>query len=160
MSPSASARVRLVPLCAAVFARSAGQGAVRAYVFILLLTGLFHDNVLGLVFGWLCLAALPAFALAPLAGALAGSPARRVTMIGATLLGLAAVGLCAAQGERGPWLGCLGVLTVEGAFFAAGRQTLAPIAARRADLWFPRVQALLLVAVAAGELTGLAIGLV
>src|SRR5262245_25800454 len=151
------ARIRIVPLCAALFTRSLGQAAVRTYIFVLLLRSGSLQDGLALIFLWLCLGALPAFAMAPLIGALAGSPYRRATMIGATLIAVAVIGVFALQGNQALWPVVLGVFAIEGAFFAACRQTLAPVAAREARVSLPRLLALILLAVAGGELTGLAV---
>jgi acyl-[acyl-carrier-protein]-phospholipid O-acyltransferase / long-chain-fatty-acid--[acyl-carrier-protein] ligase len=156
-SSIARARLRLLPLVAAVFARALGANAVRVFVFLSLIppAGAFHP--LSVIFLWLCMTAVPAFALAPLIGALASSKLRQATLILCTLIGLGVIGLGATQ--VGPWESCLGVLAMEGAFFAAGRQTLVPIAARPAQVSFPRLQALLAGAVGAGALVGIGIGL-
>jgi 1-acyl-sn-glycerol-3-phosphate acyltransferase len=159
-SPIALARLRLALLWLAVFARAVGEHAVRAY-------GIFRDSDghaernLGSLFLWVGMAAVPAFALAPLIGALASSRFRPSVMIAATLLGLGAIAYSSfdeSQAGRAFWLACATVLAFEAAFFSACRFSLLPEAARSARSSLPQVMSVFAFATAAGAGIGIWVG--
>lgn len=161
MNPTASAtRLRLLALWVAVFARALGENAVRTYA-VLRQDGL-REPTLGMLFLWLGLAAVPAFALAPLIGALASSRGRRVVMVVATLAGLGAIAWSSLEEYRTGqtfWIGCAAVLACEAAFFSACRFAILPQASRDAHVPLPQLLGVFTVASAAGMLLGLWVGI-
>src|SRR5687767_6068807 len=105
-------RFRLVALWVAVFARAFGANAVITYA-VLRYTNALGTPSLGFLFLVLGLTAVPAFALAPLIGAIASSRMRWQTMVAATLGGLAVIAWTSFdeyQTHQGFWYGCIGVL--------------------------------------------------
>ena len=124
MNPSPnSTRFGLLLLWVAVFARALAECAVGAYV-VLRYSGGRGEHTVGFLFLTLGLAAVPAFALAPLIGAIAASKVRWRAMILATIVGLGAIAFTSfaeVQTRQSFWYGCLALLAFEAAFFSACR---------------------------------------
>jgi 1-acyl-sn-glycerol-3-phosphate acyltransferase len=154
------ARLRLTAFWIAVFARAFGENAVRAYAVLRMNQGDI-ERMAGFVFLWLGLTAVPAFALAPLIGALASSRHRRSIMVLATLAGLAIIAWTSLDDYRNnfrtdasSWYSLIGVLAFESAFFSACRFAILPEAARRARLALPPVIGIFAFATVAGLVAG------
>lgn len=155
-----STRLRLVALWVAVFARAVGEYAVGAYAVLRYSNGL-TENTVGFLFLMLGLTAVPAFALAPLTGALACSKQRWRVMVLATMVGLGAIAFTSfdeVRSRQAFWYGCIALLALEAAFFSACRFALIPEAARAARVSLPQLNGVFLVAMAGGMLLGLWIG--
>lgn len=153
-------RLRLVALWLAVFARAVGANAVITYA-VLRYSYALGTPSLGFLFLVVGLTAIPAFALAPLVGALASSKLRWQTMVAATLGGLIVIAWTSFdeyQSRQGFWYACIGVLAFEAAFFSACRFALIPEAARSARVSLPQLNGVFLVALAGGMLLGMWIG--
>jgi 1-acyl-sn-glycerol-3-phosphate acyltransferase len=160
-TPVNQARLRLALLWLAVFARAVGEGSVRTYGILHSGNAWMHQTI-GFIFLWLGLAAAPALALAPLIGAVASSRARWAAMIMSTLAGLAIIAWTSLEEYRGGrafWLGCAAVLALESAFFAGCRFAILPQASREASVSLPQLNAVFAVAIVAGMLIGLWIGI-
>jgi acyl-[acyl-carrier-protein]-phospholipid O-acyltransferase / long-chain-fatty-acid--[acyl-carrier-protein] ligase len=154
-------RFRLAALWVAVFARAVGANAVITFA-ILHYTNVLAAPSFGLFFLVLGLSAVPAFALAPLIGAIASSKTRWPMMVATTLGGLAVIAWTSFDEYRtgqGFWYGCIAVLALEAAFFSACRFALIPEAARAARVSLPQLNGVFLVALAGGMLLGLWIGI-
>jgi len=159
-SPVNIARLQLVALWIAVFARAVGENAVRTYAIIKLGNGRIEPTF-GLLFILLGLSAVTVFGLTPLAGAVACSRWRWPAMILSTAVGLGAIGWSSFEEyDAGQtfWPGCFTALAVESAFFAACCFSIIPQAARNARVSLPQLNGLFAVAVTAGMLLGLWIG--
>jgi 1-acyl-sn-glycerol-3-phosphate acyltransferase len=159
-SPVAAARLRLAALWVAVFGRALGEHAVRAYALMRVSNG-WSEPTVGFLFLWLGLAAVPAFALAPLIGALASSRWRWPVMVLATFGGLVAIAWSSYDEYRTGltlWVVCAGLLAFESAFFSAGRFAIMPEAARSARVSLPQLNGLFLLGTAAGMLLGAWVG--
>lgn len=156
-----STRCKLLALWIAVLARAVGENSVRAFAILRYSNGL-TENTLGFLFLVLGLTAVPAFALAPLIGAIASSKARWPILVLATLFGLGTIAWTSFddyESHRGFWYGCIGALAFEAAFFSACRFALLPEAARAARVSLPQLNGVFLVASAAGTALGLWIGI-
>lgn len=151
-----SHRLHLIPFWLAIFGRAAGANAVRMFALLTLSTTIFRESVIPLILAWFLLSAVPAVLLAPLIGAMAGSDFRRGVMVFAGGIAVGAILLC-FFGD-GPWLGCVGILAVEGAFFSASKQVMIPSISRQTWMSFPQLQAVFAVASLAGALTGIQFG--
>ncbi len=132
-------RLHLAAFVAAVFGRTLGHSAVSAFA-------IFSQGPVGpeisiaSLFLWLGLYAVPAFALAPLIGALASSHYRRLLMIASTLTGLAMIVAfpygSQLLGDR-YWVFCIAALACESACFRACAFAMLPEAARWARFPLP-----------------------
>jgi 1-acyl-sn-glycerol-3-phosphate acyltransferase len=149
-----SHRWHLLPFWLAIFGRSAGANAVRTFALLVMfeISAKTEEDVVTLIFSWLLLSAVPMVLLSPLIAAVAGSGFRRGIMILGGLVSAGASLLCLFQG--GPWLGCVGILAIEGAFFSASKQAMIPSISRQTWLSLPQLQAVFAVASLGGALTG------
>ena len=153
-------RLRLTTLWMAVFSRAVGENAVRAYAILRQSDGL-REHTVGFLFLWLGLAAVPAFALAPLIGAIASSRGRWLVMVLATLAGLGVIAWSSFEEHREGqtfWLGCIAVLAFESAFFSACRFAILPETFKQARVSLSQLIGLFAVATGVGMLVGLWIG--
>lgn len=153
-------RFRLVAFWVAVLARALGAGCVITYGIVRSSNGVFEQTP-AFLFLWLGMAAVPAFALAPLIGALASSKSRGTTMLLSTLMGLAVIGWSSVEDYQfgnAFWIGCSAVLAFESAFFSACRFAILPEAARAAHWSLPRVIGLFTAAIIFGLGMGLHVG--
>jgi 1-acyl-sn-glycerol-3-phosphate acyltransferase len=153
-------RLRLALLWLAVFARAVAAYSVITYGLVDP-AGRYPEPTVGLLFLVLGLSAVPALALAPLAGALACSRGRWVTMIVSTLAGLAIIAFTSIDDfrtGRAFWPGCIAVLAVDAAFFSVCTFAIVPQASRDARFHLTQVLGLFAVASAAGLFLGSWIG--
>jgi len=156
-----SPRSRLFGLWLAAFARAVAAAAVQTYAVMKVSNG-WSERQLGFLFIWLGLAAVPAFALAPLIGAIASSRGRWTVMVLATLAGLGIVAWSSIDEHQAGttfWPGCVAVIAFESAFFAAGRFGVLPEAARATRLSLSNVVGAFTIALGGGTLIGVWLGI-
>ncbi|MCE9532850.1 MAG: 1-acyl-sn-glycerol-3-phosphate acyltransferase, partial [Planctomycetes bacterium] len=159
-SSVSSARLRLLALWIAVLTRAIGGSAVLTYALLKASNGS-REHTLGFLFTWLGLAAVPAFALAPLIGALACCRGRWMVMVLATLAGLGVIAWSSFEEYRYGetfWPSCIAVIAFESAFFAGCRYSILPEAARTARFSLNQLFSLFTLALTTGMLVGLWIG--
>ena len=160
MSALSKDRLRLFAVWLAVFARALGENAVRAFAILRMSDGA-REFTPAFLFMMLGMAAVPAFALAPMIGAIASSRYRGLVMVLATMTGLGIIGYSAYEEYslgRAFWVGCIAILAFEGAFFSASRFSLLPEAARTCHLRLPHVVGGFAIASCLGIGLGLSVG--
>jgi 1-acyl-sn-glycerol-3-phosphate acyltransferase len=154
-------RLRLAALWVAVLGCAVAENAVRTYAIIQIARG-WHELSLGLMVILLGMTAAPAFALAPLMGAISCSRGRWQVMVLATAAGLGSVAWSTFEEYRVGqtfWPSCFGVMALESALFAICCFAIIPEAARTARLSLPQLNGLFVLAVSAGTFGGVWIGI-
>src|SRR5262245_20862913 len=154
MAPHHAARLRLLALCFAAFARTGAFVAVTVVSLKSLLLGNYASYRPSTLAAWLGFSAIPALVLIPVIGSLAGSRWNRTVMLAGTVLMVAVLGLANAEPDI-PWLSMAGMLSLEAAFFWSAALALVPAVARAARWRQPPVTAFVLFAAAAGFAAGL-----
>jgi len=149
MAPHYAARLRLLALGVAVFARTGAYVAVTVVALKALLIGDYASYRPSTLAAWLGFSAIPALVLVPIIGSLAASRWNRTIMLAGAVLMVAVLGLANAEPDI-PWLSLAGMLSLEAAFFWSAAWTLVPTVANAAPWRQPNVAVLLLSAAAVG----------
>jgi 1-acyl-sn-glycerol-3-phosphate acyltransferase len=165
-----SVRYRLISLWIALFAFSLGENVLRVFALFRLNSGFLRINSplplidgsppalqTGWLFWWLFLSAVPTIALAPLVGAVASSRFRWLGMLLAAISGLG-IAILTGTSELPNWPACIGLLSLASIVFYANRYAIVPDAARQGHLSLPHLQAVMMLAVAAGAGMGIWLG--